>query len=96
MLTCQVTSQSQNLRFWSFCSKFVIFDFFSHFLLEYKSAGVEKSKTYFDFAIAQKRRELQPPTSKTVGGSEGRIFRDRGPISFLAHIIYILAIILYF
>ena len=96
LFTCKVWSQTQNLPFYSFCTKIVIFDVFSNFLLEYKSTGVEKSKKGFGFAVAQKLIELEPPTSKIVGGSEGRIIRDRGPIFFSACIIYTLAIILYF
>ena len=46
---------------------------FFYFFLEYKSAGVEESKTCFDFASAQKRNEIQPPTSETDGGCRGRI-----------------------
>ncbi len=93
--TCKVSTLSQNLRFWFFCSKIVIFDFFSHFLLEYESAVVVKSKTGFGFLIAQKRREIQPPTSECSRGSGGRIFRDTGLNSCNAHHFHILATILY-
>ena len=88
------SSQSLNLRFSSFCYKIVIFDDFTLFFLEYKSAKVEESKTGFGFLIAQKRREIQPPTSESPGGSGGRVFRDRDLIFCNAHHFHILATIL--
>ena len=68
---------------------------FLHIFLEYESAGVEESKTGFGFAIAQKRREIQPPTSKNGRGSRGRIFEDRGLIFCNVYHFHTLPTILY-
>ena len=75
----------QNRHFW----------LFKTFFLEYKSAGVEESKTCFDFVIAQKQSEIQPLTSETDGGCRGRILRDSGLKLKTQWLIHILATTLY-